>query len=124
MKAKLARIIMYVKDFEGLARWYCDTFGFKVRLARPDARWIEVDVGRGIVLAFHGGGSPKNYQRPPQMMLEVPDVEAAKVELASKGIRTGKVGRWEHVVWCHGKDPEGNPFQLTEAAPAGAPAAR
>jgi catechol 2,3-dioxygenase-like lactoylglutathione lyase family enzyme len=114
MKAKIARVIMYVKDFEGLARWYCETFGFKLRLSRPDARWVEVDIGRGVVLAFHGGGHPKAYKRPPQMMLEVPDVEQAKAKREAKGLRLGKIGRWEHVVWCHGKDPEGNPFQLTE----------
>jgi hypothetical protein len=114
MKAKIARVIMYVKDFEGLANWYCDTFGFKIILSRPDARWVEVDIGRGVVLAFHGGGHPKTYKRPPQIMFEVPDVEKACAELKLKKIKMGKIGRWEHVVWVHGKDPEGNPFQLTE----------
>jgi len=114
MKAKIARVIMYVKDFEGLAAWYCETFGLKIALSRPDARWVEVDVGRGVVLAFHGGGQPKNYKRPPQIMFEVPNVEEACAELKLKKIKMGKIGRWEHVVWAHGKDPEGNPFQLTE----------
>lgn len=120
MKAKIGRVIMYVKDYEGLAAWYCDTFGLRLRLSRPDARWVEVDMGRGAVLAFHGGGKPKAYHRPPQIMFEVSDVEAACAELKTKGIKMGKVGRWEHVVWVHGKDPEGNPFQLTE--PVKAPA--
>lgn len=115
MKAKIGRVIMYVRDFEGLAAWYCETFGLKLRLSRPDARWVEVDMGRGVVLAFHGGGQPKNHRRPPQIMFEVPDAEAACAELREKGIKMGKIGRWEHVVWVHGKDPEGNPFQLTES---------
>ncbi len=114
MNAKIARVIMYVKNFEDLAAWYCSIFGFKIRLSRPEARWIEVNIGRGVVLAFHGGGHPKNYNRPPQIMFEVPDVEEACKELKTKGIKLGKIGRWEHVVWVHGKDPEGNPFQLTE----------
>jgi predicted enzyme related to lactoylglutathione lyase len=114
MKGKIGRIIMYVKDYQGLAAWYCDTFGFKLKVDRSDARWMELDIGRGVILALHGGGHPKNYERPPQMMIEVPDVEAACEELKSKGIKMSKIGRWEHVVWCKGKDPEGNPFQLTE----------
>lgn len=116
MKAKIGRVIMYVKDCEGLAAWYCDTFGLKILLSRPDARWIEVDMGRGVVLAFHGGGKPNTSFRPPQIMFEVPDAEKACAELKTKGVKMGKVGRWEHVVWVKGKDPEGNPFQLTEAA--------
>lgn len=116
MKARIGRVIMYVKDFEGLAAWYCATFGLKLKLSRPDARWVEVDMGRGVVLAFHGGGHPKDYKRPPQIMFEVPDIEAACEELRQKGVKMGKIGRWEHVSWAHGKDPEGNPFQLTEAA--------
>ena len=114
MKAKIGRVIMYVKDYEGLAHWYCDTFGFKIIVSRPADRWMEVAIGRGVVLALHGGGHPKNYNRPPQIMFEVPDVEQACEELRAKGIKMGKIGRWEHVVWCKGKDPEGNPFQLTE----------
>jgi predicted enzyme related to lactoylglutathione lyase len=116
MKAKIGRVIMYVKDYEGLAKWYCETFGFKMRLARPDARWMEIDIGRGVVLALHGGGNPRTFNRPPQMMIEVPDIEKAIAELRANGVTIGKnYGRWEHVTWCKGKDPEGNPFQLTEA---------
>jgi len=75
-------------------------------------------MGRGVVLAFHGGGKPKNYDRSPQIIFEVPDSEAACAELKTKGIKMGKIGRSEHVTWVKGKDPEGNPFQLTEPVKA------
>lgn len=113
MKAKIARVIMYVKNPVALADWYCENFGFKIQLKRLDGRWIEINIGRGVVLALHGGGNPRNYDRPPQLMLEVKDIESAVAELKAKRIRMGKIGRWEHIAWCKGKDPEGNPFQLT-----------
>lgn len=114
MKAKIGRVLMYVKDFEGLAAWYCHTFGFTIRHSDPEARWVEVDLGRGVTLAFHGGGTPQKSKRIPQVMFEVSDVEAACRELSAKGIKMGKIGRWKKIVWCPGTDPEGNPFQLTE----------
>lgn len=107
---------MYVKDHKGLSDWYCNTFGLKTLHVDDEARWVEVDMGRGVVLAFHGGGNKRTWTRPPQIMFEVADAEQAKASLEAAGTRMGKIGRWKHVVWCHGKDPEGNPFQITEKA--------
>jgi catechol-2,3-dioxygenase len=45
MKAKIARVVKRVKDFEGLAAWYCEVFGLKLKSSRPDARWVEMDKG-------------------------------------------------------------------------------
>ena len=41
------------------------------------------------------------------------DVAAERAELVAKGARFGKVRIWDALQLCDGKDPDGNPIQLS-----------
>ena len=110
MKLDLKRIVVFTADVPGLARFYQDVIGLAV-VGREDG-WIEFDAG-GCRLALHHG-KPVVGQRPPKLVFFAADVAAAKAMLQRRGASVlGPVKSTSTFDMCDGKDPDGNPFQIS-----------
>ena len=110
MKLELKRVIIFTADLPGLARFYGEVVGLEVR-AREDG-WVEFDAG-GCAIALHAG-KPVVGNRPPKLVFFAADVAAARAMLARRGaVGLGPVKSTASFDLCDGKDPDGNPFQVS-----------
>ena len=110
MKLDLKRIVVFTADVPGLARFYQDVIGLAV-LGREEG-WVEFEAG-ACRLALHHG-RPVVGQRPPKLVFFASDVAAAKAMLQRRGAAVlGPVKSTSAFDMCDGKDPDGNPFQIS-----------
>ena len=72
--------------------------------------WRELDAG-GVRIGLHSG-PPSPGKKGPKLAFYAKDVAALREELVARGAKFGKVSSGEFHL-CNGKDPDGNPVQLT-----------
>lgn len=106
----LRRIVIFAIDTARLAAFYRDVIG--LRVVASEEGWIEFDAG-GSRIALHQSRA-KAAGRPPKLSFFAADVAGTRAALVRRGA-TGigpvkSTGRFE---MCDGKDPEGNPFQIS-----------
>jgi catechol 2,3-dioxygenase-like lactoylglutathione lyase family enzyme len=110
MPLQLARIIIFSADVARLAHFYRDLLGLPV--VRAEAGWVELDAG-GCTIALHAG-TPKIGNWPPKLSFRAPDVAAVRAALVRKGVTgLGPVKSTGAFDLCDGRDPDGNPIQLS-----------
>ena len=63
-------------------------------------------------IALHSGGR-KPGPRSPKIQFDVKDVAATREALIARGAKMGKVSSTDGLDLCGGKDPDGNPFSLS-----------
>jgi len=51
--------------------------------------------------------------RPPKLSFSTQDIAAARTTLIARGARLGELKSGPGLTRCEGKDPDGNPFQLS-----------
>lgn len=113
----LTRILLYVRDLEAVAEFYCLHFGFK-RLEIPGDRIVElVPENGGAHLMLHQAAKG---QRPGQslvkLVFDVRDVEAFCAEAEIRGLTFGPVHRANGYQFANAKDPAQNPIQVSSRA--------
>lgn len=108
MRMKLARIVLFTNQMEAMTTFYRDVLG--LALVTDERGWRELDAG-GVRIGLHSG-PPSPGKKGPKIAFLVADVEAARTELVGRGARFGKVTDGTFQL-CNGKDPDGNPIQLT-----------
>jgi catechol 2,3-dioxygenase-like lactoylglutathione lyase family enzyme len=109
MKLEMRRIIIFTADMPAMTRFYRDAMGLK-QLA-DDEDWKEFSAG-GSNIALHHGKSSVG-KRPPKISFFAADVAAARSALMQRGAVLGKVTSAKAFDFCDGKDPDGNPFQIS-----------
>ena len=109
MKLRFRRIIIFTSHLEAMESFYRDVIGLKVA-GREDG-WVDFDAGECRLALHVGGGKPGN--RPPKIVFHASDVAAAQTALVKRGAKMGKVVSAKHFDMCNGKDPDGNPFQVS-----------
>jgi len=77
----------------------------------------ELDVWEGGDNELHGGGG-KPAPRSPKLQFDVKDVAATREALIARGAKMGKVSSTDGLDLCGGKDPDGNPFGLSNRSRA------
>jgi catechol 2,3-dioxygenase-like lactoylglutathione lyase family enzyme len=107
-KLKLARIVLFTNQMEAMTAFYRDVLGLE--LVTDERGWRELDAG-GVRIGLHSG-PPSPGKKGPKIAFVVKDVEAMRAELTARGAKLGKVSPGA-VQLCNGKDPDGNPIQLT-----------
>lgn len=112
MHFKIKRLILFVKDVPAQSKFYRDVFGLKIKGDPSDKDWIELATG-GISIGLHSGGKLNEAARPAKIVFFSDDVEAARTELIKRGVKMGKVMSSGSMQMCDGRDPEGNPFQIS-----------
>jgi catechol 2,3-dioxygenase-like lactoylglutathione lyase family enzyme len=106
---KLARIILFTGQMDAMARFYGEVLGLK--LISTEKGWREFAAG-GAHIALHSGPSSPG-RKGPKIVFYAEDVAAMRETLVSRGATFGKVKQGEVLCLCDGKDPDGNPIQLS-----------
>ena len=110
MTLSMLRIVLFTKDMPGMVAFYRDVLG--LRLRKDEKGWKEFDAN-GCVIALHNGTSSAG-RRPPKIGFWAPDIAAARKELLDRGARMSKLMVGAGLVRCEGKDPDGNPFSISD----------
>jgi catechol 2,3-dioxygenase-like lactoylglutathione lyase family enzyme len=105
---QLRRIILFTQDLDTLIPFYRDVMGLPLRKGSAKEGWVEFDG-----LALHRGKA-----RPGNSKLAFgsADVKKTREELLARGAKMGKVKDFGDLVLCEGRDPDGNPFQISSRA--------
>jgi catechol 2,3-dioxygenase-like lactoylglutathione lyase family enzyme len=110
MTLSMRRIVLFTKDMPGMVAFYRDALG--LRLAKDEKGWKEFDAN-GCVIALHNGTSAVG-RRPPKIGFWARDIAAARQELVGRGAKMTKLMVGGGLVRCEGKDPDGNPFSVSD----------
>ena len=109
MTLKLRRIILFTRNMKAMAAFYGDSLGLP--LVTDEDGFKEFDGG-GCRIALHNGPS-KIGGRPPKLVFYSDNVAATREALMARGLKLGKVLAQAALVRCEGKDPDGNPLQIS-----------
>lgn len=109
MQPKLSRVILFTNNMTAMTVFYRDVLGLRLKTDEP--RWKEFEAG-ACAIALHGGKAVPGT-KPPKLSFDVQDVAATRAELIGRGAKMGKVSRQNRLELCGGKDPDGNPFSLS-----------
>jgi catechol 2,3-dioxygenase-like lactoylglutathione lyase family enzyme len=107
---KMARVILFTAQMDAMSEFYGKVLGLK-RVA-DEKGWKEFSAG-GARIALHSGPAAPG-RKGPKIVFQTKDVAALREKLVAKGARFGKVRRGGGFSLCDGKDPDGNPIQLSD----------
>ena len=110
MQLSMRRIVLFTKDMPGMIAFYRDVLGLP--LVKDEPGWKELDA-KGCVIALHNGSSQVG-KRPPKIGFWAGDVAAAREALVARGARLGKIMSGGGLTRREGKDPDGNPFSISD----------
>jgi catechol 2,3-dioxygenase-like lactoylglutathione lyase family enzyme len=106
---KMARVILFTGRMDAMSRFYGSVLGLKP--VSIEKGWQEFAAG-GATIALHSGPSSPG-RKGPKIVFHAEDVEALRETLVARGAKFGKVRQGEVFCLCDGKDPDGNPIQLS-----------
>jgi len=106
---KLARVILFTNQMDAMSEFYGQVLGLK--LVTSEKGWRSFAAG-GACIALHSG-APSPGRKGPKIVFHAEDVAAMREKLAARGAKFGKVRQGEVLCLCDGKDPDGNPIQLS-----------
>jgi len=106
---KLARVILFTARMDAMSEFYGAVLGLKP--VTVEKGWREFAAG-GARIALHSGPSSPG-RKGPKIVFYAKDVAALREKLVARGARFGKVHEGEVFCLCDGKDPDGNPIQLS-----------
>ena len=107
---KMARVILFTGQMDEMSKFYGEVFGLKQ--VTDEKGWREFAAG-GARIALHSGPSSPG-RKGPKIVFQAKDVAAQREKLVARGARFGEVHQGEVYCLCDGKDPDGNPIQLSD----------
>ena len=110
MPLKLRRIILFTRNMQAMLAFYRDSPRSSACHRRGRFQGI-LDAG-GCRIALHNGASEVGA-RPPKLVFYADDVTAMRETLIAHGVKLGKVLSQAGLIRCEGKDPDGNPLQIS-----------
>jgi catechol 2,3-dioxygenase-like lactoylglutathione lyase family enzyme len=110
MRLEMRRVILFTANIDTMSKFYRDIIGLE--LVNSEDGWREFSAGP-CTIALHRGASSIG-SRPPKLVFYASDVAAARTELVKRGaVGLGKLLSTDNFDMCNGKDPDGNPFQIS-----------
>lgn len=109
MGLTMRRIVLFTSDMSRMVTFYRDVLGLELRIDEPG--WKEFDAG-GCGIAVHNGRSQPGA-RPPKLGFWSADVVATREMVIARGATLGKITSGNGLVCCEGKDPDGNPYSIS-----------
>ena len=106
---KMARVILFTAQMEAMSKFYGKVLG--LRQVTNEKGWQEFAAG-GTRIALHSGPSSPG-RTGPKIVFHAKDVAALREKLVARGASFGKLREGEFCL-CDGKDPDGNPIQLSD----------
>jgi catechol 2,3-dioxygenase-like lactoylglutathione lyase family enzyme len=113
IRLEIRRVIVFTTNFAAMRDFYRDILGLK--LAEEEDGWADFDAGT-IRLAIHagrGGGKGGGDAGAHKIAFFAGDVDTVRGELVERGVKMGKVSRFDETAFCDGHDPDGNRFQIS-----------
>lgn len=107
---KLARVILFTGQMDVMARFYGEVLG--LRQVSSEKGWREFAAGSARIGLHSGPASPG--RKGPKIAFYAKDVAAVREKLVARGAKFGKVRQGDQFTLCDGKDPDGNPIQLSD----------
>ena len=106
---KLARVILFTGQMEAMSEFYGKVLGLKQ--VTQEKGWKEFAAG-GATIALHSGPASPG-RKGPKIVFHADDIAVLRETLVSRGAKFGKIRQGEQFCLCDGKDPDGNPVQLS-----------
>ena len=106
---KMARVILFTGQIDAMSRFYGEVLGLKQ--VTSEKGWREFAAG-GATIALHSGPSSPG-RKGPKIVFYSEDIVALRETLVARGAKFGKVRQGDVFCLCDGKDPDGNPIQLS-----------
>ena len=106
---RVARIILFTAQIDEMARFYGEVLGLKQ--VANEKGWREFAAGT-VTIGLHSG-PPSPGRKGPKIAFYAEDVSAIRAALIARGAKLGKVREGGPFCLCDGKDPDGNPIQLS-----------
>jgi len=106
---KMARVILFTGQIDEMSKFYGEVLGLDQ--VTSEKGWREFAAG-GATIALHSGPSSPG-RKGPKIVFHASDVAAMRETLMARGANFGKVRQGEMFCLCDGKDPDGNPIQLS-----------
>jgi predicted enzyme related to lactoylglutathione lyase len=106
---KMARVILFTSQMDAMSKFYGEVLGLKQ--VTEEKGWREFEAG-GATIALHSGPSSPG-RKGPKIVFHAKDVFALRERLVARGAKLGKARQGEVLCLCDGKDPDGNPIQLS-----------
>jgi catechol 2,3-dioxygenase-like lactoylglutathione lyase family enzyme len=106
---RLARIILFTARMDVMSAFYGEVLGLDQ--VTMEKGWREFDAG-GVCIALHSGSASPG-RKGPKITFFAKDVAAVRKRLTARGARFGKVRGNGALCLCDGRDPDGNPIQLS-----------
>lgn len=110
MTLSMRRIVLFTKDMPRMTAFYRDVLGLELR--KDEKGWKEFNAN-GCVIALHNGSSAVG-KRSPKIGFWASDIAAARAELVGRGAKMSKIMVGGGLTRCEGKDPDGNPFSISD----------
>ncbi len=106
---KMARVILFTARMDAMSKFYGEVLQLEV--VSEEKGWREFAAG-GANIALHSGPSSPG-RKGPKLTFYAKDVAALREQLVARGAKFGKVRGGDALTLCDGKDPDGNPIQLS-----------
>lgn len=106
---KMARVILFTSQMDTMSRFYGEVLG--LRQVTSEKGWQEFAAG-GARIALHSG-PPSSGRKGPKIVFHAKNVAALREKLVARGASFGKARQGDVFCLCDGKDPDGNPIQLS-----------
>ena len=106
---KMARVILFTAQIDAMSEFYGKVLGLK--RVTDEKGWKEFAAG-ATRIALHSG-PPSPGRTGPKIVFHSKDVAGLRAKLVARGARFGKVNQGEVFHLCDGRDPDGNPIQLS-----------
>jgi len=106
---RMARVILFTARMDAMTKFYREVLGLKQ--VSEEKGWREFAAG-GASIALHSGPSSPG-RKGPKIVFYAKDVTSMREELVARGAIFGKVRQGAVLCLCDGKDPDGNPIQLS-----------
>ncbi len=107
---KMARVILFTARMDAMCEFYGKVMGLKQ--VTEEKGWREFAAG-GARIALHSGPSSPG-RKGPKIVFHAKDVLATRAKLVARGANFGKARQGEMFCLCDGRDPDGNPIQLSD----------
>jgi predicted enzyme related to lactoylglutathione lyase len=105
----MARVILFTGQMDRMSKFYGDVLGLKK--VTEEKGWREFSAG-GVRIALHSGPSSPG-RKGPKIVFHAKNVEALRERLVARGANFGMARQGPMFCLCDGKDPDGNPIQLS-----------
>jgi catechol 2,3-dioxygenase-like lactoylglutathione lyase family enzyme len=105
----MARVILFTAQMDKMAWFYGEALGLKQ--VTNEKGWREFAAGT-VRIGLHSGPSSPG-RKGPKIVFYAKDVAALRATLVARGATFGKIRQGEIYCLCDGKDPDGNPIQLS-----------